>query len=338
MTTILVSETAPINVEFNVTAYQEIILSTFSAFQSVSITLISVAILMQIVSLIFALRKGDSRAGERSLDHLYKAIIYIFFMTFYTAWIVPYTSFAILIEEVYTPSVDKGYRESFLDKTFDKLNGALNEDSLLRADGLKGWEITAGKKLGIIRKFQISKAKKNALNKQLTGGVGSDGDPWYDVLSSQLVGGIGSIAAYTVMPLVRDISIVLINIMTLLVTAFFPLAFVYSSIPKMEDTVIPIFMLIIGIRLWGVILWGLDQLQFVFDQVYELKLDGDANFRTIYPWVFIGLYIFIPKVLEVFWPSRASNLTSAVSVGVTYMMNAAKTALTKGMSSLSGSM
>ncbi|MCA6367691.1 MAG: hypothetical protein IM631_13155 [Cytophagales bacterium] len=322
---------------FKTTAYQELILTTFSAFQQISIVLISIAILMQIISIIFALRKGDSRAGERALDHLYKAIIYIFFVTFYTSWIVPYTKFAILIEEVYTP-IDDGYRKNFLDNTFKKLNGEVNADSLLRASGLKDWEIAAGKKVDIIRNFQISKAKTNALNKQLTGGGGSDGDPWYDVITSQAIGGIGAIAAYTVMPLVRDISIVLINIMTLLVTAFFPLAFVYSSIPRMEDTVIPIFMLIIGIRLWGVILWGLDQLQFIFDEAYKLKFDGDANFRLIYPWVFIGLYIFIPKVLEVFWPSRASSLTTAVSVGVTYLMNAAKTALTKGMSSLSGSM
>jgi hypothetical protein len=334
----------------DIAAYQEIVLTSLSQIQSTSLVLIGIAILLQILSIILSLRNGNSRDADRPLGHLYRSILYMFLLSFYSSWIIPYTGFAIVIQKGYSFSESemKTYRQDVLAKTLDRLNkakygGTAAEDELLRKNGHSNEFIAELNKNAESRKYYLSLAKQKELSVQLSGGKGDD-TSWFDKLidgvSLMVLGGPAKIAALAVLPLVRDISIVLVEIMTLLVTVFFPLAFVYSSIPRMEDTVIPIFMLIIAIRLWLIIILGLDQLRFTFDEIYN-KVDmpaGDVNFQIIYPWVFIGLYIFTPKVLEIFWPSRASNLGSLVNVGVTYMMNAAKTALTKGMSSLSGSM
>jgi hypothetical protein len=303
-----------------------------------------IAILMQILSIILSLRKGNSSDADRPLGHLFRSILYILLLSFYTGWIVPFTGFAIVIQDAYTPSAQemKDYRKNFLAKTFDKLNntkysGTKEQDELLRKNGLSEQQIADMKPDASKRDFFVSLAKQNELAAQLSGGKIAD-IPWYEKVGAEIIGGTAKIAALAILPLVRDISLSLVEIMTLLITAFFPLAFVYSSIPRMEDTVIPIFMILIAVRLWNVIIWGIDQLNFTFDEIYQLPMPGNMNFVAIYPWVFIGLYIFTPRVLEVFWPSRVSNLASTVNVGVTYMMNAAKTALTKGMSSLSGSM
>jgi hypothetical protein len=239
------------------------------------------------------------------------------------------------------------YRKKVLTKMLDRANESLDQDSLLTAsltpeqrvelDKISKTDQSANKeKSKQFKEMLLYNAKMDAMYKTIGGS--SEEAPWYESFGADFLGFPATVALSILSPIVRDLSIMMVDVMVLIVIAFLPFAFVFSSIPKTQDTVVPTLLLLVAIKLWQVVIWGLDQLRAIFEVIYAGNMAGDMNFKALFPWIFLGLYIFVPKVLDIFWSHRASNLASSLNVGVTYALAAAKSAATSGMSNLSKSM
>jgi len=147
---------------------------------------------------------------------------------------------------------------------------------------------------------------------------------------SMLFSAVGHTASSFIAPIARDASYVLALIMIYVLIGLFPLAFVYSSIPGCNNTVPMVILMFFAVKMWYVITWVLDIIYDSFwtftSTIGESAQGGLINFSALYPWCFIGLYIGVPSVLAIFFPTTAETLSTMLNAGVTMAANAAKTA------------
>ncbi|MCA6429148.1 MAG: hypothetical protein IM613_06905 [Cytophagales bacterium] len=142
---------------------------------------------------------------------------------------------------------------------------------------------------------------------------------------------VGYTASSILLPLVRDLGQLLVDVFTCLVLLFLPLTFVHSAIPGAKGHVFEVILLLLAVQLWVVGRVAVDSLMFVFEDNMTLLLmssdPADRNLVGLYNFVFIGLYVGLPALIAVFWPSTGSNVATLLNVGVTM---AVKTAIEGG--------
>lgn len=285
-----------------------------------------------------ALTRGSQGLNEKDFLQPVTVLFYLMAMLSYTTWAPQVRVFAQLVANSLQANEDNlSYRKEF----YKQLNQyRVDRESKIQANverARKSYQ-ASGPQFGFMPQNQaaLPSAAQNEvdifqLQEQVVLQKKAEDSPVYSVLNNTatqfVVLSLGTATSGLLLPMVRDLGQVMIHVFTCIALMFLPLAFIYSSIPGVNGNVFGVLLLIVAIQLWAVGITCLDSLMLIFESNMTTLLTSpdpaDRNIVALYSFIFIGLYIGLPALVAIFWPSTGSTVASLINVGVSMAIKTA---------------
>jgi hypothetical protein len=306
-------------------------------------TLIGIAIVAQVIGLIFNLNVPGARADMRPLFH---SLIYLLMCLTYVDIAPALDSAAAYIGRqasdkenwsAYSKEFKAKIAEQSL-KTEQKLkNTPLVEAPKSTQDGTT-WTPSTITPRDANTLENLAKATQKPDDSSLAGSIGS-----------AVVGAIGQVFSVALLPLglgttsvagsiallARNVASLLAVILGMFLIGIGPLALVFSAIPGFGNSFKGWLVMVLGVKLWVVAFAIIDiifvTLLSIFGDITKVGMQ-DFMLYTIGTLICAGMYMFVPTLLNLVWPNQGGAALQPMMSAISLASQAAQAAATGGAS------